>query len=46
MGIAAANAAAKVKPSARARHLLSIGAGIVIAILIGAGLSIIAALTI
>ena len=45
IGIAAANAAAKVKPSARTRHLLSIGVGIVIALLIGAGLFIIAALT-
>jgi hypothetical protein len=45
MGIAAANSAAKVNSRTRAHHILSIVAGIVIALLIGAGLFVIAALT-
>ena len=45
MGIAAANTAAKVKPGTRAHRVLSVVSGIAIALLIGAGLFIIAALT-
>jgi hypothetical protein len=45
MGIAAANASAKLKPSARAHHVLSILAGLAIGLLIGAGLFAIAAFT-
>jgi|GraSoiStandDraft_16_1057320.scaffolds.fasta_scaffold3262699_1 hypothetical protein len=45
MGIAAANAAAKVKPSTPAHRILSILAGVALALLIGAGLFIVAALT-
>jgi hypothetical protein len=44
MGIAAANAAAKVKPSIPAHRILSILAGVALALLIGAGLLIVAAL--
>jgi len=45
MGIAAANAAAKVKPGTPAHRILSILAGVSLALLIGAGLFIVAALT-
>ncbi len=45
MGIAAATVSAKVKPSARTHHVLSIVAGIAIGLLIGSGLFAIAALT-
>jgi hypothetical protein len=45
MGIAAANAAAKVKPGTPAHRILPILAGVALAFLIGVGLFIVAALT-
>jgi hypothetical protein len=45
MGIAAANAAAKVKPGTAAHRILSILAGVALALVIGAGLFIVAAFT-
>jgi hypothetical protein len=45
MGIAAANAAGKVKPSTPTHRILSILSGVALALLIGAGLFIVAALT-
>jgi hypothetical protein len=45
MSVATTNAAAKARLNARAHHVLSILVGIAIALLIGAGLFIIAVLT-